>query len=55
MPLICIECKNQVDLSHAPQPIVKDQVVECNHCGISLLVTDVTDGGITAEIVDEGK
>lgn len=55
MNLICPECKNQVDLSSVPQPLVKDQVIECNHCGISLLIVDITDVVATAEIVDEGK
>ncbi len=55
MTLICPECKNSVDLSALPQPLVKDQVVECNHCGISLLILDVVDSGVTAEVADEGK
>lgn len=55
MQLTCPECKNQVDLTSVPQPLVKDQVVECNHCGISLLLVDVTDGSAMAEIMDEGK
>lgn len=54
MKLNCIECKNDVDLSSYPN-LAKDQVIECNHCGISLLVVDVVNGVGTAEVVDEGK
>lgn len=54
MQLNCPECKNDVDLSTLPN-LQKDQVVECNVCGISLLVTDTQDGKVTAEVTDEGK
>lgn len=53
MKLICPECKNEVDLSIYPN-LAKDQVIECNVCGISLLVTELGDE-VQAEIVDEGK
>jgi DNA-directed RNA polymerase subunit RPC12/RpoP len=53
MKLVCLECKNDVDL--APYGDLKvDQVVECNHCGINLLVTVLGDE-VETEIVDEGK
>lgn len=51
---ICPECKNQVDLSSYPK-IAVGMVVECNHCGMTLLVKEVTDSEIKTEIVDEGK
>jgi ribosomal protein S27E len=54
MKLICPECKNDVDLSQHPD-LAKDQSVECNVCGISLLVTAVEGGQVSAEIMDEGK
>lgn len=54
MKLNCPECKNDVDVS-AYSNLAKDQVIECNHCGISLLVADVVNGVGTAEVVDEGK
>jgi len=54
MKLICPECKNDVDLSVFPN-LVKDQVIECNVCGISLLVTDTKDNEVVVEVTDEGK
>lgn len=53
MRLICPECKNEVDLSLYPNLAV-DQVIECDICGITLMVTHVGDE-VSAEIVDEGK
>ncbi|MBT4121130.1 MAG: hypothetical protein HOA57_03425 [Candidatus Magasanikbacteria bacterium] len=53
MKLVCPECKNEVDLTPYPN-LAKDQVVECNVCGISLLVTEAGDE-VQTEIVDEGK
>ena len=54
MKLICPECKNEVDLSSYPD-LQKDQVVECNICGISLLVTSIEGDKVSAEVTDEGK
>ena len=54
MNLICPECKNSVDFTNYPD-LKKDQVIECNHCGITLHVTDIEDGNVSAEIADEGK
>jgi hypothetical protein len=55
MKLTCVECKNDVDLSNYPNLAV-DQVIECGTCGITLLVTDMSDlENIQAEVVDEGK
>ena len=54
MKLICPECKNEVDLSSHPN-LEKDQVIECNTCGISLLVTEINGDEVVAEVTDEGK
>lgn len=54
MKLICPECKNNVDLSVYPNLAV-DQVIECNVCGISLLVIAINGEEVQAEVVDEGK
>jgi len=54
MKLICPECKNEVDLSRYPN-LAEGQVIECNVCGISLLITKIEGENVEAEIVDEGK
>ncbi len=54
MNLICPECKNAVDLSSYPN-LQKDTVVECGMCGMTLLVTAISSGGVSVEIMDEGK
>lgn len=54
MVLVCPECKNSVDLSSYPN-LESNQVVECDTCGISLLVVDIVEEQVKAEIVDEGK
>lgn len=52
---VCPECKNNIDLSRYPN-LAKGMVVECNHCGMTLLISDIADDGkVTTEIVDEGK
>ncbi|MDO8499336.1 MAG: hypothetical protein Q7S66_01600 [bacterium] len=54
MQLICPECKNIVDLSnHADLAI--GHVLECEHCGITLLVKSIDEGNIRCEVADEGK
>ncbi len=53
--LICPECKNTVDLSRYPN-IAAGMVVECNHCGMTLLVKEIeASGNVKTDIVDEGK
>lgn len=52
--LICPECKNTVDLSRFPN-LAPGMVVECNHCGMTLLVKGISADKIDAEIVEEGK
>lgn len=54
MQSICPECKNQIDTERYPD-INEGMVIECNHCGITLLVKSVDEDGISTEIVDEGK
>ena len=51
---ICPECKNPVDLSRYPN-LAAGMVIECNHCGMTLLVKDTANGQVQTEIVDEGK
>lgn len=52
---VCPECKNNIDLSRYPQ-VTNGMVLECNHCGMTLLVNNISDSGqIYTEIVDEGK
>ena len=54
MRLICPECKNEVNLSSYPDLDV-EQVIECDTCGISLVVTAVNGEEVSADVVDEGK
>lgn len=51
---ICPECKNNIELSVYPS-IKENMVIECNHCGITLLVNKIEAGIVSTEIVDEGK
>mgnify|MGYP003393533223 CR=1 FL=1 len=51
---VCPECKNEVALSAYPT-LAPENVIECNVCGISLLVTKIADGKVETEIADEGK
>ncbi len=54
MNLTCPECKNEVDLS-SYGAVVKDQGIECDTCGISLVVTGVDGDEVNVDIMDEGK
>lgn len=54
MKLICPECKNEVDLSRYSN-FVPGDVIECDICGISLGIENITEDEVTAEVVDEGK
>lgn len=51
---VCPECKNAVDLSKYPS-INPGMVIECNYCGMTLLVKEIALGDVKTEIVDEGK
>ena len=51
---ICPECKNDIDLSKYPN-ISKGIIIECNHCGMTLMIKDISGGIISTDIVDEGK
>ena len=50
----CPECKNIIDISRYSS-IKEGMVIECNHCGMTLLVKNIKGGKISTEIVDEGK
>jgi Zn ribbon nucleic-acid-binding protein len=54
MKLVCPECKNDVDLVNYPNLEVEN-IVECDMCGITLMITDMEGENILTEIVDEGK
>ena len=50
----CPECKNNIDLTNYPS-MKEGMVIECNHCGITLLVKKIEEGTLSTEIIDEGK
>jgi DNA-directed RNA polymerase subunit RPC12/RpoP len=54
MKSICPECKNSIDISRYPN-IKEGMVIECNHCGITLLIKSIKDNNIVTDIVDESK
>lgn len=54
MQSICPECKNSIDLSRYTQ-VNEGMVIECNHCGITLLAKKIEGENLSTEIVDEGK
>ena len=57
MKLICPECKNDMN-TEVLVDLKKDQVIECQMCGITLEVTELPkdeSGEVKVEIVDEGK
>jgi len=54
MKSICPECKNEIDLTSYPS-VKQGMVIECNHCGITLLIKSIEDDVVSTEIVDEGK
>ena len=54
MKSICPECKNIMDISKYPS-VKEGMVIECNHCGITLLIKDTRDENLSTEIIDEGK
>ena len=54
MKLTCPECQNDVDLSSYPE-IKYETVIECNMCGITLMINNVENDIASAEVVDEGK
>jgi DNA-directed RNA polymerase subunit RPC12/RpoP len=54
MLCVCPECKNTIDLSRYPN-LTAGMVIECNHCGMTLLVKEVKGEGVTTEIIDAGK
>jgi ribosomal protein S27E len=54
MKAICPECKNEIDLTRYPM-MKEGIVIECNVCGITLLVRRIDGENVETEIVDEGK
>jgi DNA-directed RNA polymerase subunit RPC12/RpoP len=50
----CPECKNTIDVSRYPS-VKEGMVIECNHCGMTLLVKKIDGNAVSTEIVDEGK
>jgi hypothetical protein len=54
MKAVCPECKNDIDLSRYPM-MKEGIVIECNICGITLLVRRIEGENVETEIVDEGK
>lgn len=54
MKAICPECKNIIDLTRYPS-VKEGMIIECNHCGITLLAKKIEGEDLTTEIVDEGK
>ncbi len=54
MNLICPECKNEVELAGYPN-LKRNDVIECNMCGITLMVDESGDSGWVGQVVDEGK
>ena len=54
MKLVCPECKNDIDLS-VYKDVAKGQIIECNHCGITIEIIETGGQILEAEIVDEGK
>jgi len=54
MKLICPECKNDVGLAEYPN-LEKGTVIECDICGITLMVNDINNDEVSTEIIDEGK
>lgn len=51
---VCPECKNTINLSRYPN-ITKGMVIECDHCGMTLLIKDIVNNNIETEIIDAGK
>jgi len=55
MKCVCLECKNEVDLKPYTDLKVGD-VIECQMCGITLMVKTLSDDGdVETEVVEEGK
>lgn len=54
MQLACPECKNDLNLTPYPK-LKRDDVIECDMCGITLMMMEDAAGHWRAEVVDEGK
>jgi len=51
MKLVCPECKNEVNLSSYPNLAVGN-IIECDVCGITLLVNEINGDTITCEVAE---
>ncbi len=51
---VCPECKNQIDFKKFDQ-IKEGIIVECNTCGMTLLIKSIKGNVAELDIVDEGK
>ncbi len=54
MTCICPECKNEINLAKYPALSVGN-VIECDVCGITLVVKGIEDNTVYTEIQDEAK
>jgi lysine biosynthesis protein LysW len=54
MKLTCPECQNEVNLTSYINLAVGN-VVECDVCGITLMINKMDGDAVGAEVVDEGK
>jgi hypothetical protein len=54
MNCICPECKNDVNLARYPKVDV-GIVIECDICGITLVVKGIEGNEVYTEVADEGK
>ncbi|MFA5134140.1 MAG: hypothetical protein WC459_05045 [Patescibacteria group bacterium] len=54
MKLICLECKNEINLSNYPN-LAAGHVIECDICGITLQIVSIDGEEVKTEVVDEGK
>jgi DNA-directed RNA polymerase subunit RPC12/RpoP len=54
MNCVCPECKNDVNMSRYPN-VKAGNIIECDVCGITLLVKGVENNEVYTEVADEGK
>jgi DNA-directed RNA polymerase subunit RPC12/RpoP len=54
MNSVCPECKNDINLGRYPNLAVGN-VIECDVCGITLVVKGIENNEVFTEIADEGK
>lgn len=54
MQSVCPECKNDIDLTPF-EPLQMEDMLECDMCGISLMVAQIDGDSVQLEVADEGK